>query len=541
METILDILETTEARCGDRPAVYDGQTRLTYRELGAAARRIGASLCGSVRRGEPVAILAEKSCAVLACMYGVVYAGGFYVNINPEQPPERIRKILEVLQARCVLTDAERRPQLEAAGYRGRTYSVEELFAGDADGGAAGAGDIPAAAAGAGDAAGDMPAAEVSAQLRAVREQMRGTDPLYGVFTSGSTGTPKGIVVSHRAVIDFIGHFTEIFGITQEDVLGNQAPFDFDVSVKDLYSALFTGAEAVLIPRTYFSTPPRLLDYLCDSRVTVLVWAVSALCLVSGLKGLRYRVPEHVRLVMFSGEVMPVKHLTMWQDALPEAAFVNLYGPSEITCNCTYCRITRRFDKTEKIPIGTAFPGRTVFLADPEAQVPEDGAVFGPRLITQPGEAGELCVAGESLAEGYYRDPAQTARRFVRCRMADGEVRRVYRTGDLACYGEDGLLYFAGRSDFQIKHMGHRIELEEIETNFMALDGVERAVCLFDEDRNRLVCWYTGTPAPGEVRGCLKERVPAYMIPSKIFRTEEMPLNKNGKIDRAFFRAQLHK
>ncbi len=521
MKTILDILEQTQERYGDRTAVYDGTVSLRYGELTAAAQAVGAQLCGHIRRGEPVPILAEKSSAVLACMYGVVYAGGFYVPVNPEQPPERIRRILEVLEARTVLVDAERRAQLAEAGFQGTVLSVETFT------GIRGSGTVDAA---------DLE------RLRAVREELSGDDPLYGIFTSGSTGTPKGIVVSHRSVIDFIGHFTEIFGITREDVLGNQAPFDFDVSVKDLYSALFTGAEVLLIPRAYFSTPPRLLDYLCDNGVTVLVWAVSALCLVSGLKGLRYRVPEKVRLVMFSGEVMPVKHLTMWQDALPGASFVNLYGPSEITCNCTYYRIGRRYEKTEKIPIGRAFPGRTVFLADPEAPVPEDGSVWTPALITSPGATGELCVAGESLAIGYYRDPAQTLRRFVLCRLPGAEEpQRAYRTGDLAVYGEDGELYFAGRGDFQIKHMGHRIELEEIETNFMALDGVQRAVCLFDEDRNRLVSWYTGEKEPGEIRAALKERVPVYMVPSKIFRIEEMPLNKNGKIDRAHFRALLGK
>ncbi len=518
MNIILEQIEYAQRQWGDRPAVYDGKTRLTYRELAEAAQRAGAALCGQIRRGEPVAVLAEKSSAVLTCMYGVVYAGGFYVPINPEQPPERVRKILEVLEARMVLTDTEGVPRLQAAGYEGRILDVEETAG---LGGTSADREIPA---------------EARQKLAEIRAEMRGEDPLYGIFTSGSTGTPKGIVVSHRSVIDFIGHFTEIFGITQEDVMGNQAPFDFDVSVKDLYSALFTGAEAVLIPRAYFSTPPRLLDYLCDSGVTVLVWAVSALCLVSGLKGLRYRVPDKVRLVMFSGEVMPIRHLTMWQDALPEAEFVNLYGPSEITCNCTFFRISRRYGKTEKIPIGGPFPGRQIFLADPEAPVPADGSVYTPSLIRQAGVNGELCVAGESLAIGYYRDPAQTAARFVHWRMEDGSVQRVYRTGDLALMGEDGELYFAGRSDFQIKHMGHRIELEEIETNLMALDAVQRAVCLFDTNKNRLLSWYTGDAEPQEIRSLLKERVPAYMIPSRIVRIDEMPLNKNGKIDRAHFR-----
>ena len=193
------------------------------------------------------------------------------------------------------------------------------------------------------------------------------TDILYGIFTSGSTGTPKGIVVSHKAVIDFITHFTEIFGINEEDRIGNQAPFDFDVSVKDIYSAVMTGAALVLIPRQMFSVPAALLDYLCEKKTTVLIWAVSALTMISALGGLKYRIPSDVRKVMFSGEVMPGGQLALWQQALPGAEFVNLYGPTEITCNCTYFSVKKICGEEEKLPIGKAFPGRKVFLLTEEA------------------------------------------------------------------------------------------------------------------------------------------------------------------------------
>ena len=504
MKTVLDRLEMTASQYADHPAVDDGNICLTYAELLAKAKGIGAYLTAYVSNGEPVAIFAEKSTQTLSCMYGTVYAGGFYVSINPEQPPERVKRILSVLEAKVVVVDKDRREALAAAGFDGEVLSLETLY----------------------DEA-KAPTPAEAEKLQKAREALDGDSPLYGVFTSGSTGDPKGIVVSHKSVLDFIGHFTEIFGITSDDILANQAPFDFDVSVKDLYSAMMTGAEVVLIPKEYFSTPPRLLDYLCDKHATVLIWAVSALCIVSGLKGLRYRVPDEVRIIMFSGEVMPIRHLTMWQDALPGTEFVNLYGPSEITCNCTYYRINRRFEKTEKIPLGETFPGRTVFLMDDEGNV-----------VTAAGQSGEICVAGESLAIGYYNNPEQTDKHFVQYPV-NGTVQRIYKTGDLAQLSDDGEMYFAGRGDFQIKHMGHRIELEEIETNFMALDGVERAVCLFDEKKNRIVLWYHGEVTPKDARAQLKDKVPGYMVPGRINQVDEMPLNKNGKIDRAYFRSLL--
>lgn len=287
--------------------------------------------------------------------------------------------------------------------------------------------------------------------LMAVRVKSRETDLLYGIFTSGSTRIPKGIVVSHKVVIDFITHFKDTFHFSDQDRIGNQAPFDFDVSVKDIYTSVMTGATLILIPKKLFSIPPALLDYLCEKKNNTLIWAVSALTLVFSLKGLKYKVPITVKRVMFSGEVMSVKQLRMWQEALPEAEFVNLYGPTEITCNCLYYPVKRVFENEEKIPLGKPFAGRKVFLLG------ESG-----NEIVVAGEVGEICVAGESLAEGYYKNQKETEARF--CFFMNNEQhQRYYRTGDLGYYDVYGELYFAGRKDFQIKHMGHRIELEEIE------------------------------------------------------------------------------
>ena len=459
-------------------------------------------MTGLVPAGRPVAVFAEKGVRTLAAMIGVVYSGGFYVSINPEQPAERIARILRVLDPALVIVSEEMKETLLAAGFAGQILDLDATVE-------------------------HQGTEEEFAALDRVREQSGRDDILYGVFTSGSTGDPKGIIISHGAVIDFIGHFTEIFEIGEKDIIGNQAPFDFDVSVKDIYSAFFTGAGLVLIPRTYFSTPPVLLDYICDRHVTVLIWAVSALCLVSGLKGFGYRIPDQLRIVMFSGEVMPVRHLTMWQKALPEAEFVNLYGPSEITCNSNYYRIDRIFEKTEKIPIGEAFPGREVFLLDESLQP-----------VTETGKSGEICVAGESLGSGYYHNPEQTAKHFIMYPAAGPDSRPIYRTGDVAYRGEDGQLYFAGRADFQIKHMGHRIELEEIETHLGNVEGVSRAVCIYDQNKSRIYAFYTGDTDSKTIRTVLKSRIPVYMVPNKFVKLDTMPLNKNGKIDRAALRKE---
>jgi len=362
-----------------------------------------------------------------------------------------------------------------------------------------------------------------SVSLDRVRAQSLDQDLLYGIFTSGSTGMPKGVIVNQRAVVDFIEQFAKTFDFSECDVIGNQAPFDFDVSVKDIYTCLMTGAALVIIPTKLFSVPPVLLDYLCNKHVNTLIWAVSALTLISALHGLKYRIPIEVKRVMFSGEVMPVKQLRQWQLALPEAEFVNLYGPSEITCNCTYYRVKRIFEDDEILPLGKAFDGRKVFLMDDEG-----------KEISTAEKSGEICVSGESLAEEYYHNPEETRKKFRWMETADGMVR-YYCTGDLGYYSAAGELYFSGRKDFQIKHMGHRIELEEIEHALNQLDGVENSCCVMNTKKNRLVGFYFGTAESKEIKNGLKKKLPQYMIPHTIVRVAHMPLNKNGKIDRNYF------
>ena len=500
---ILDFFEQTEKRYRYRTAVTDQGAQVTWSELLDKARRIGSALSRIIPPGQPVPVMMEKSSGTLAAMLGAVYAGCFYVPVNPDNPPERLKKIFQILESSVIIADQEGWDFLNSQEIRADRECRILL-------------------------ADRLQEEEIRMErLDELRAAARETDILYALFTSGSTGTPKAVAVSHGAVIRFITHFTEIFKITSEDVIGNQAPFDFDVSVKDVYSSLMTGAELVLIPKEYFSTPPRLLDYLCDRKVTTLTWAVSALTLISSLKGLKYRVPEYVNKIMFSGEAMPPKQLRMWQEAMPHVKFVNLYGPTEITCNCTYYPITREYGDEEKIPIGNAFPGRKVFLIDEEEHE-----------IAFPGRRGEICVAGESLARGYYRNKDQTAKQFVMYPVGGGKPQRIYRTGDMGYYDREGKLIFAGRKDFQIKHMGHRIELEEIESAMNAVDDVQRSCCVFQEEKNRILGFYTGGVESSEVRRKLKEKLPVYMIPPKLIRLDDMPINKNGKTDRNYLRKE---
>lgn len=493
---VVELLENAARLYKDKTAVRDINGECSFVRLCENAKSIGSALTDRDIFGCTIPVYMEKGIVALEVFWGITYAGGSYSLLNPIQPANRIEKILEVLDAPVIITDQEHLPALKEMRHSAKILMAEDLLK-----------------------------AEIQEdKLNIVKNKAIDTDALYVNFTSGSTGIPKGVVVSHRSVIEFIHYFTEIFGITSEDVIGNQAPFDFDVSVKDIYSMLLTGATLYIIPKDYFAFPKKILDVLEEEKITTLIWAVSALCVITTLKSFSYKVPMSVNKVLFSGEVMPANHLREWMRVLPDAMFVNLYGPTEITCNCTYYIIDRTLHE-DKIPIGKAFPNERVFLLDE-----------GQNEIVEPNVEGELCVAGSTLGLGYFRDREKTAAAFVQNPLNDRNNELIYRTGDIAFYREDGNLVYVGRRDFQIKHMGHRIEMGEIEACMNEIKGVERACCLYDDDKQKIVAFYQGTAEKSDIKDWLRSKLIKYMVPEKYITVETMPLTPNGKIDRKSLR-----
>ena len=489
---ILDYLEATASRLPQKTAFADEASSVTFESLVRLSRAVGSALCTHAAPRTTIGFYMDKSVQTVAGFMGAVYAGCAYSQLNLRHPAVRIRSILETLASPVVVTDRAHEDALRAMDVPGKILILEDLL------------ETPV----------DEPA------LARVRAQMLDIDPLYVNFTSGSTGTPKGVVIGHRSVIDFIPCFAEIFGITERDVLANQAPFDFDVSVKDIYTGLFTGATVQIVPTAYFTQPTKLMDFLCDREATVLVWAVSALCFLTTMNALDYRVPTALRTIMFSGEVMPIKHLNKLRHYLPDAMYVNLYGPTEITCNCTYYIVDRAFEPGESLPIGVPFPNERILLLDEQ-----------DRQVA-PGGVGELCVSGTAVALGYFGDIERTRTAFVQNPLNKTHMEIIYRTGDLVRLTETGELVYVSRKDFQIKHMGHRIELGEIETALSAVPGVERALCMYLHDKGKILAFTTGEADKAAITEALRETLPAYMIPNIFMPVEEMPLTKNGKIDR---------
>ena len=487
----LTLLENATRRLPDKPAIVDEHGARTFFDLYRRARRIGSALISFGLERSPVIVLLDKSADALAAMMGVLYAGGCYVPVDPIAAKGRLGAIRQALEDPPVISCAR---VLEKAGEPcGNALDVGELMEADED----------------------------ERSLARIRARLLDTDPAYVIFTSGSTGMPKGVVVNHRSIVEFIGSFTELFGIGEDDVIANQAPFDFDVSVKDIYSALATGATLQILPRRLFSEPAALVATLVEQKATTLTWAVAALCLVSSLHALDGVELSHVRRVLFSGETMPARHLATWLERAPQAEFVNLYGPTEVTCNCLYHRIDRARDYTAGIPLGTPFPNHDVLLLDDKSAP-----------VTQAGTVGELYVRSPQLALGYIGDSVRTAEAFVQNPCQDRWPETVYRTGDLAELSPTGELFFCGRRDNQIKYQGHRIELEEIDLAFERLPGVTRCRCAFDAARERIYAFFEGEGQATDVAAAAQAALPAHLMPSACIPVSNMPLSKNGKVDR---------
>lgn len=490
--TVISYLYDTVKRYAEKVVCTDENTSLSYQELWDKSDVVAGNLLSDSCSRKPIPVLMKKSCDVLSVMFGIIKAGCCYVIIDPLLPTERINSILNVLEAERVVVGEQR--NTASIPEHISVLQLENLYSSITN--------------------------EQKAQVEYTIDSICDTDPLYIMFTSGSTGVPKGVVVNHRSVMDFIGYFVEKFQITSEDVIGNQAPWDFDVSVKDIYSTIKSGATMQIIAKKYFSLPLQLAELLENKQVTILIWAVSALCILSSRNIFEYVKPTKIRKVIFSGEVMPVSQYNIWREQYPEAMFVNVYGPTEITCNCTYHILDREYGEDEVLPIGKPFPNERVLLLD------ENDRLIKEEMTNV---RGEICVSGTAVTMGYYNAPEETGKHFVQNPLNKAYREIIYRTGDLAYYNEEKQLCFLGRKDFQIKHLGHRIELSEIERALHAIPGIRRSCCIYHEEE--IVAFIEGNNSK-EVGKELRKHLPAYMIPTKMIRVSEFSLNKNGKIDR---------
>lgn len=489
---VLEYLEETVLRYPEAIAIEDESTQVLFRDLRKNALTIASQLIESgLQLGEPVAVLLPKSAKAIECFLGIMYAGGFYIPLDVSNPSSRLKSILHNVEPAVVLTSKEYFKPLCDIYIEERIVICTDISEGSCD----------------------------AFNFTNVID----SDPAYLINTSGSTGVPKGVVISHRSIVDYIEWAIKTYEIDQNFVIGNQAPFVFDNSVLDIYLMLATGAKLVLIPEKKFMFPTELIDFLDSRSVNFIFWVPSIMANVAKVDALKGRKLKSMTHILFAGEVMPMKVYHYWKEHISEALYSNLYGPTEITVDCTYIIIDRDYTVDEQLPIGRPCANTNILVLSDSNE-----------LVLEQGVVGELCVRGSSLSLGYYKNPEKTAEVFVQNPLNDRYPELIYRTGDLVFYNPDGELMYAGRKDFQVKHKGYRIELGEIEAAASTNPGVGGVCVLYDHEKAQivLICEAGSEQTKLDLLRHLHGALPKYMVPTRIEILSEMPLTPNGKINR---------
>lgn len=483
----------------DRTALIYPATdeRVTYGELNLLADRVAGVLWAKgLRRGQVAAMFHDKSPAAFAAMLACLRLGIIYTNLDPESPWERLRKILSACQPNVIINAFQQMPfgtELEAGGFRS-TLHLREMQASE------------------------------HAPLPDYRA-IGGGSPAYIMFTSGSTGMPKGAVMSHANLLWFIAWARERFAITPDDILTNVNPIYFDNSVFDFYSAIFSGASLVPVTADQVQDTRLLVRLVNEAKCSIWFSVPSLLVYLLTTRALAASDFPAIRKIIFGGEGFPKTKLRRLYDIFGgRAELENVYGPTECTCICSaYTVSAADFEDMQNLaPLG--------FLAQNF-----DFEIL-PLNETDP-DFGELFLRGPQVGLGYYNDPERTADAFIQNPSHSFYADLGYRTGDLVRKDDSGRLHFKGRADFQIKHMGYRIELEEIEAALNTLPEVKECAVIYQklsEGLGQIIAFAaTGLPVTQEellhkVAGI----VPRYMAPRRVIVMDSLPKNANGKIDR---------
>lgn len=505
-------LTDSAARHADRPAVVaPGHGMLNYRALDALSARVRDRLVAmGVHRGDRVGIYLHKSIDAIAALFGILRAGAAYVPVDPGAPAARNAYILHNCAVRCALVESVRadalRAEFDALGSAPPPLLlIDEPGAGDALARALDEADARSPAA---------PAADIDSA----------PDELaYILYTSGSTGKPNGVMLSHLNAVSFVDWCSALFRPDENDRFSSHAPLHFDLSILDIHLAIKHGAALVLIPEDKGKDPLHLAQLIESERITVWYSAPSILGLMAQFGNLPAHDCTSLRLVLFAGEVFPVKHLRTLCTLLPRPRYFNLYGPTE-TNVCTWYEVVPPVppERSTPYPIGKVCEHLRNRVVD------EDGRPAAP------GSEGELCINGPGVMQGYWGLPEHNTRAF----LIDPDGTHWYRTGDIVVQDADGQYIYRGRRDRMVKRRGYRIELGEIEAGLYRHPAIKEAavVALPDADNGVRIIAFLSSRS-GEplsliaLRRFCAEQMPLYMIPDQFSWLDALPRTSTDKTD----------
>lgn len=497
MTHLLDYFERTVLENESKIAVKHNENEISFSVLKDKSQKLATYLLSYVGDSinKPIAVFLPKEINTVIADFAIMYSSNPFMNLDVKTPKERIMNIVELVSPTLIITNKKYSSILHDVMVP--VVVIDELdwhiLQSDND------------------------------MLLSRKKNLIDTDPFCLINTSGSTGTPKAVVLNHRSFIDFIMVSNERFNFNGTEIMGSLSPVIFDIYDFELCMLMVNGSQIILLDAMLAAFPAKLLEKIKENYVSFIFWVPSIMVNIANLSLLDKISLDELKLVWFAGEVFPTKQFNIWYDKLPNTVFANLYGPIEITLDCTYYVVDKRPIETEPLPIGVPYHNTDILILNDENK--KCGI----------NEEGELCVRGTSLAMGYYNNPEKTRNAFTQNPLNISYPELIYRTGDIVYMREDGNIVFKGRKDSLIKHNGYRIELGEIEhviENDLKL--VKYCCAVYQYSKKEIVLYYESENdiSDKDFRTAIAKVFPSYMIPSMFVKLDELPRNTNGKIDR---------
>jgi len=503
-KNILEYFFKTVATNKTKPAIKEGDRQITFEELDKQAHILADEILSKKNiRNKPVAIFLPKSIELILADISVTYSSNTYMNIDVKSPQERVKNIFNQINPSVVVTNSSLKSQLVDLMNDDDVICIDQI---------------------------DF-SVQSGSLLVQKNEKQIDTDPLCIINTSGSTGTPKGVVLNHRSYINYTNWATSTFNISSDFRLGVLSPPFFDHFNYEITLMMMQGVQLVLLDNNMASFPIKLLEVIERERINYIFWVPAIMVNIANMDLLDKVNLSSLRMVWFAGEVFPTKQFNIWRKNLPNVTFVNLYGPTECTVDCTYYVVDRELSDEEPIPIGFPCKNTDVLILNDRDE------------LATSDEEGELCVRGTSLAMGYYNNPEKTAAAFVQNPLNTSYPEIIYRTGDIVAKNAFGEIVFKGRKDSLVKHLGYRIELGEIEHVIVNTLKMAKSGCVVYQTQRKEITLFYESPteiSPAEFRKQIATILPKYMIPTVYIRLDEMPRNTNGKIDRLLLKNQIN-
>jgi amino acid adenylation domain-containing protein len=506
IKNVLEYFIETVENNGNKTAVIEGEKKITFSDLNIKSKILAQYIIKSIIAvNKPIAVFLPKTIESVIANIAITFSGNIYMNLDVKTPMERIKNIISLIEPQIVITNSANIKQLESLGLSQEILNIDSINFED-----------------------------ITVDTELLLRRLLGlidTDPYCIINTSGSTGTPKGVVLNHKSFVDFTEWSIDTFNFSNNEVIGSLSPLVFDIYSYELCLLMSKASTIVLIPDGLAAFPIKILEILETEKITFLFWVPTIMVNIANMALLEKVSLPSLKTVWFAGEVFPTKQFNYWKNNLKNCLFANLYGPIEITLDCTYFIVDRDIPDDEPLPIGFACRNTDVIILNDENE-----------LVVK-GEEGELCVRGTSLAMGYYNNPEKTSLAFVQNPLNKSYPEIIYRTGDIVSVNNRDEIIFKGRKDSLIKHLGYRIELGEIEHVIVNTLKIAKNGCIvYNVNKKEITLFYEASQEIPVVdfRKELTKALPKYMIPTVYIFMKELPRNTNGKIDRLFLKNKIN-